>query len=124
MTDSLEQLHAAYTTRPEEIAAVVDRITTNPITSQAKIIGGIDNEVHAVTTINGARLIVHVRRHGELPFNDIAWAIGQVRAAGAPVPDVLLCDRAWIDGAEREVMVQGALSGRPLTDLMPGIDDE
>lgn len=124
MDNSLEQLHAAYTTRPEEIAAVVARTTTNPITSQAKIVGGFDNEVHAVTTTNGAKLVVHVRCHGELPFDDIVWAIGQARAAGAPVPDVLLCDRAWIDGAEREVMVQRALPGRSLKELIPTLDDD
>lgn len=124
MSASLEQLHAAYTTQPQEIAAVVARITTSPIEQLSKIVGGIDNEVHAVTTMDGQALVVHVRRHGELPFDDIAWAIGKAQTVGAPVPDVLLCERAWIDGAEREVMVQSALAGRPLQELLPTLDDD
>ena len=54
---------------------------------------GYDNEVYRVITADGGGLIVRIRRRSEVPMADEAWAIAQGRAAGAPVPDVLLSER-------------------------------
>ena len=43
---------------------------------------------------------------------------------GAPVPDVLLYDRGWIDGAEREVMVQCAILGRTLEEQRGSLGED
>jgi hypothetical protein len=106
-----KQLHASFTTLPDEIEAVVVCVTATPIVRHEQIARGIDNEVHSVTTTNGTNLFVHIRRHGELPFADIAWALERALAAGAPVPEVFLCDLHWLDGTEREVMIQRGIPG-------------
>ena len=124
MTSFLHHLHAQYTTHPDEIAAVVACVTPAAIVRQDKIVRGYDNEVYRVSTEDGIGLIVRIRRRSEVSMADEAWAIAQVRAAGAPVPDVLLCDRRWLDGAERDVMVQRAMAGRPLADLAATLTPE
>jgi Ser/Thr protein kinase RdoA (MazF antagonist) len=45
------------------------------------------------------------------------WAIEQCRAAGVPVPDVLLVGTVPVDESEREVMVQRVVPGRPLNEI-------
>jgi aminoglycoside phosphotransferase (APT) family kinase protein len=122
--DDLQHLHAAFTTRSDEIAAVVAYVTASPIIRQEKVAHGFDNEVHRVSTESGAQLYVHIRRYGELPFADIVWALGQARAAGALVPDVLFYGRCSIDGAERDVMIQRGIPGRPLEELLATLSDD
>ena len=119
MDDFLARRHDAYTTRPDEIAAVVGKVTRQPIAGYEKLVRGYDNEVYVVTLHDGSRFVVRIRRHGELPMEDEAWAIEQARAAGAPVPVVYLCEHFLIDGAERPVMVQAFVPGHPLGELAP-----
>lgn len=123
-TDLLQDLHQTFTTRIDEIMALMARITTQSLVQIEQVMRGIDNEVHLVKTVNDATFYLHVRRHGELPFADIAWALAQARRAGAPVPEVLLCEPVWLDRAEREVMIQTAILGRPLQDLFDELSDE
>ncbi len=119
MDDFLARRHDAYTTRPDEIATVVGKVTRQPIVGYEKLVRGYDNEVYVVTFHDDSRLVVRIRRHGELPMEDEAWAIAQARAAGAPVPAVYLCEHVPIDGAERPVMVQAFVLGQPLGELAP-----
>lgn len=122
--DPLQDLHQKFTTRTDEITALVARITTQSLAQIEQVMRGIDNEVHIVKTAHDATFYLHVRRHGELPFADIAWALAQARRAGALVPEVLFCEPVWLDGAEREVMIQTAILGRPLQDLLAELNDE
>jgi hypothetical protein len=124
MNSFLHHLHAQYTTHPDEIAAVVARVTPAAVVRQEKIVRGYANEVYLVMTADDTRLVVRIRRRGEVPTPDEAWAMVQARAAGAPVPAVLLCQRRRIDGAERDVMVQRMLPGRPLADIAATLDQE
>jgi Ser/Thr protein kinase RdoA (MazF antagonist) len=114
MNDFVQERHAAYTTPPPELAAIVARVTRSRVVRLEKIARGYDCEVYQVAVQDGEQLIIRIRRYGDLPVEDEAWAIAQARRAGAPVPDVLLCGRCWIDGKEREVMVQRAVPGRSL----------
>lgn len=66
---------------------------------------------------------MHIRRYGELPFADIAWALEQARAVGASVPEVLWLGQSFVDGAEREVMIQRGIPGRSLQDLLGTLSD-
>ena len=119
MDEFLARRHAAYTTRPDEIAAVVGKITRQPIAGYEQRVRGYDNEVYVVILQDRSRLVVRIRRHGTLPLEDEAWAMEQARAAGAPVPAVYLCDHVPIDGAERPVMVQAFVAGHSLGELAP-----
>jgi aminoglycoside phosphotransferase (APT) family kinase protein len=114
MTDFVHQLHAAYHTPPDVLAAIVGRVTQRQVVGLEKVVRGYESEVYQVTIQDGERLVIRIRRYGPLRMEDEAWAIAQARAAGAPVPDVLLCECHWIDGAERDVMVQRAVPGHPL----------
>jgi aminoglycoside phosphotransferase (APT) family kinase protein len=63
--------------------------------------------------------IVRIRRLGEVGFRDEAWAIEQYRAAGVPVPALLLVDTISCDPLQLEVMVQEEARGQPLSHLLP-----
>ena len=47
MDDFLARRHDAYTTGPDEIAAIVGRVTRQPIAAYEKRVRGYDNEVYA-----------------------------------------------------------------------------
>lgn len=122
MDDFLQQRHSVYTTSFAEVEALVASVTSRPVVAREKIVRGYDNEVYSVTTSDGAAFIIRIRRYGDLAAHDEAWAIETARAAGAPVPEVLLCDRRFIDGAEREVMIQRLVPGRPFADRINFLD--
>lgn len=113
--------HAAYDTPPTLILDIVREATGCAAQGVEKIARGYDNEVYRVPMGAGEAAIVRIRRHGETSFSQEAWAIAQVRAAGAPVADVLLLTTRVLDDAPREVMVQRALPGRPASDLWPSL---
>jgi aminoglycoside phosphotransferase (APT) family kinase protein len=93
---------------------IVRRACGSPVETDARIITGEINEVHAITA-GGRELIVRIF-HGEHgAFVHEANAIALCRAAGLPVPDVLL--------AEATVCVETRCPGRPLTELAPELSD-
>ncbi len=122
MSDYLATRHAAYATPPSQIAALIAELTPAPIRTIDKIERGYDHEVYQVFTTDD-RLFVRIRRHGQASAADEVWAIDSARAAGVPVPTVLLCERRLLDGAAREVMIQRAVPGRPLAELIDNLDD-
>ena len=124
MTDFVQQRHAAFTTPPHELAAIVGRVSQSQAVGLDKVARGYDSEVYRIALQDGDQLVVRIRRYGQVRMEDEAWAIEQARGAGAPVPDVLLCERRAIDGAERDVMVQRAVPGRALADLRESLDED
>lgn len=113
--------HAAYQTPTSVIRDLVREATGQAASSVEKIAQGYGNEVYRVTLDAPAseRVFVRIRRHGDTPFSQEAWAIGQARAAGVPVADVLLLATRVLDDEAREVMVQRQVPGRPADELWP-----
>ena len=114
--------HAAYQTPASVIRDLVREATGQAASSVEKIAQGYDNEVYRVTldTLSAEPVFVRLRRHGDTPFSQEAWAIARAHAAGVPVADVLLlATRVLDDGPPREVMVQRTVPGRPADELWP-----
>lgn len=117
VTEVMRRRHAAVETPPATVASVARRATGRDAERIERIVRGYDSEVYRVALRAGEPVIVRIRRYGSVSYASEAWAIEACRAAGAPVPDVLLVVTVPADGAEREVMVQRAVPGRPLSEL-------
>jgi aminoglycoside phosphotransferase (APT) family kinase protein len=120
-TDVMRRRHAAVQTQPATIAMVVGRAAGQRAAEIERIVRGYESEVYLVTTAAGERLVVRIRRYGSVSYASEAWAIASCRSAGAPVPEILLVDTLSLDGDEREVMVQRAVPGRPLSDVQDAL---
>jgi aminoglycoside phosphotransferase (APT) family kinase protein len=114
MESFLAERHARYHTPEREVFALARRAAGREPLGREQIAHGFDNEVYAVALEDGAQLIIRIRRHGGVSYADEAWAIEQSRAAGAPVPEILLLDTVPAEDGPREAMVQRCLPGRPL----------
>ena len=79
MTDFVHQRHTAYTTRPHELAAIITRISQSPVVGLEKVARGYDAEIYRIDLQDGDRLVMRIRRYGQLPLEDEVWAIEQAR---------------------------------------------
>lgn len=121
MTQTIQKLHAEYKTPQSLIFKAVREATKQFPAKREKITRGYANEVYRVTTHEGGRYIVRIRRGGEVPFAQEQWAIDQAHHVGAPVPKVLQVTERIIDGMPRDVMVMEHLPGQPLSELLPSM---
>ena len=87
-----------------------------------RVVRGYDSEVYAVTCDGGRQLFAKFRRHGGASYAQQAWAIERARAAGAPAPEVLLLDTVENGDERLEALVERAVPGRPLIDVLPRLD--
>lgn len=117
VTDVMRRRHAAVQTPLATIATFARRATGLDAAHIERVVRGYESEVYMATTAVGERFVVRIRRYGSVSYASEAWAIAACRAAGAPVPDLVLVGTYPLDGAEREVMVQRAVEGRPLSDI-------
>jgi Ser/Thr protein kinase RdoA (MazF antagonist) len=120
----LRRRHAAYTTPEALTAALVERAIGQRATAREQIVRGYDSEVYAVVAERGDELVVRIRRHGGVGYASEAWALEQCRAAGVPVPEVLLLDTIAGDDGSHEAMVQRQLAGRPLSERLPTLTSD
>src|SRR5690349_282857 len=102
----LRRRHAAYHTPERTIFSLIKQATGLEAVERHPIVAGYDNEVYSVRTQPGQVFILRIRRYGETEMEQEAWAIQQCRAAGVPVPEVLLVTTISTEGLNREVMVQ------------------
>lgn len=124
MTDFLQARHARFAMPESTLASLVRQATGQELIRCERLVRGVDNEVHAVATEPGEAFIVRIRRHGEVEFQQEAWAIEQCRAQGAPVPEVLWLGSVAEDGRPVEVMVQRRAPGQPLAERQPPLDPQ
>lgn len=113
----------AQTSTPRSaLAELVQRATGAGMDRVDRIIEGYSNEVYRVRCTDEQDVVIRILRFDDDPT--IAAAAGEVvaieraRAAGVPVPEILLFDRVRIDGSEFPVMVQRAAPGRPLGEVV------
>lgn len=119
----VEWQHAQVSTPLSVLADLVRSAAATRIERVDRIVEGYENEVYRVRCTDGQDAVVRILRFGRFAGDSTrsageAWAIGQARAAGVPAPEILLLDTVRIDGSEFPVMVQRAVPGRPLADVV------
>lgn len=120
------QLGRPSTPRPV-LADLVRRATGHQLDRLDRILEGYSNEVYRVGCSGGDVVIRILRFDDDVSLSrsvDEAWAIEQARSAGVPTGEVLLLDSLHLDGAEFPVMVQRAVPGRPLSDVIGELSPE
>ena len=92
-----------------------------------RIVEGYSNEIYRVRCADGQGVVVRILRFDDDVTSAAsageAWAIEQARAAGVPVPEILLLDTVHVDGSEYPVMVQRTVPGRPLGELVDRLSE-
>ncbi|MDX1935003.1 MAG: aminoglycoside phosphotransferase family protein [Capsulimonadales bacterium] len=118
---AVTRLHAGFRTpRPTLFDIVREAVGQEPDPeSVVKIVRGYDSEVYRVRTVAATAVVIRIRRDGDIPYEQEAWALEQAGRAGVPVPEVLLLTERRINRVRRPVMVQRCLPGRNLVDLLP-----
>ncbi|SDS63861.1 Ser/Thr protein kinase RdoA involved in Cpx stress response, MazF antagonist [Actinopolymorpha singaporensis] len=118
----VEWQHAQVSTPRPLLAEFVRRATGSGIDQVERIVEGYSNEVYRVRCTDGQDVVIRILRFDDdtspAASQAEAAAIEKARAAGVPVPEILLLDTARIDGTEFPVMVQRTVPGRPLSDVI------
>jgi hypothetical protein len=110
-------LHASFGVPPDEVAAVVRKVTGRPMVSLSRVVRGQECEVYRAVADSDVEVVIRIKRFGEEgTLADEAWAMEQARRAGVPVPEVLLVDRLTSVDADLPVMVLAVAEGEALTD--------
>ncbi len=114
----LEHYHATHVTPEAVLSRVVVRATGSSLEVKTRLTDG-SNEAYLVTTASGRQCFLKIPLLSDGDLCQEQWAADQCRAAGAPVPEVLLV------GEEEGVpfMVQAAAPGRPLSLLLPRLSE-
>jgi aminoglycoside phosphotransferase (APT) family kinase protein len=125
-TEYLSRLHGRYTIPRPELASLVQRATGSTIAASKRLILGDENEVHRVELTDGAIVYVRVAFPDTPPskLRHEAWAMGQARDGGVPVPDVLATGTVGSPDGERVTMVLREADGRQLREVLPSLDSQ
>ncbi len=127
MTDSFqayaERYHAAFDTPEAVVFGMVARATGKRPESRRRVLGAT-NEVYVVTTGDGTRYLVKIRRDAAGSLATEAWAAARYREAGAPTPEVLLVGTEEQGGEVLEFMVQAHALGRCVAEVLPELGEE
>ena len=87
-----------------------------------RVLEGYSNEVYRVRCTSGSDIVIRILRFDDdvsmSRSVDEAWAIEEARRAGVPTGEVLLLSSVHLDGAEYPVMVQRAVPGVPLSQVI------
>jgi Ser/Thr protein kinase RdoA (MazF antagonist) len=119
----VEWQHSQVSTPVPVLEGLVRRAVGARTERVDRIVEGYENEVYRVRCADGQDVVIRILRFGRFG-GDLAkaaaeaWAIGVVRAAGVPAPEILLLDTVRIDGADFPVMVQRTVPGQPLADVI------
>jgi Ser/Thr protein kinase RdoA (MazF antagonist) len=124
VTEVMRRRHAAVAAPRSVVAAIARRATGQEAEGIERIVRGYESEVYRVSLRAGEPVVVRIRRYGEVSYASEAWAIAACRAAGAPVPEVLLVEDVPLECEEREVMVQRVVPGRPLSERQGALSRE
>ena len=126
----VEWQHAQVSTPRSVLADVVRRARGSEVGIEQvrRIVEGYENEVYRVRCTDGQDVVLRILRFGRFRGDSVrsaaeARAIGKARAVGVPAPEILLLDTVRIDGSEFPVMVQRAVPGRPLADVVQSLSE-
>jgi Ser/Thr protein kinase RdoA (MazF antagonist) len=118
----LERYHAAHQTPESVLRRMVKRATGSALQAKTRLTDA-SNEVYLVTTASGEEYLLKIAVYPGTDLRQEQWAMDQCRAAGAPVPEVVLVDVEEHDGEALEFMVQMKVPGRPLAAILPGLGE-
>ncbi|MET9021844.1 aminoglycoside phosphotransferase family protein [Actinopolymorpha sp. NPDC004070] len=117
----LEWQHAQVSTPRSVLAGLVRRATGSGVGRVERIVEGYSNEVYRVWCTDEQDVVIRILRFDDDPSPAASAgeprAIETARAAGVPVPEILLLDTVRIDSTDFPVMVQRTVPGRPLGDV-------
>jgi len=104
------------------IDTVLQRAVGSSIASKERITKGESNEVYAVDTANGQKLIVRISRldDAEARFRRERWSIEQCAKLGVPVPQVISVEATEHEGKPLRISIENRLPGIPLNELAEG----
>lgn len=115
------QLGWPSTPRPL-LDGLIRKATGHDIDSLDRILEGYSNEVYRVSCVSGDDVVIRILRFDDdvsmSRSTQEAWAIEKALSAGVPTGEVLLIDTIGVEGAEYPVMVQRAVPGRPLREVI------
>lgn len=125
---SIARQHARVTTPTATLAALVRDAAGSSIDAVERIVEGYDNEVYRIRCADGRDVVIRILRFGRFDRESRrsateARAIEAARARGVPAPEILLHDTVVIDGQPFPVMVQRAVPGQPLDEVLPKLTD-
>lgn len=118
-----EEWQRARTSTPRALLAQLVRGATGAgIDRVDRVFEGYSNEVYRVGCSNGADVVIRILRFDDdvsmSRSVDEASAIRRARSAGVLTGEVLLLDSIQVDGIDYPAMVQQAVPGRPLCDVI------
>lgn len=122
--EDIAAYQAGWDTPAHVLDAIVRRAVGSGVALDDRILEGHGNEVHAITTAEGHDLIVRIARRPGAVFESERWPISAARAAGIPAPDILLIERAEVDGQEMSIQIQQRLPGRSVHRLVGELSDD
>lgn len=121
------QLAQASTPR-SVLAELVRRASGSEVVRADRILEGYSNEVYRVHCADAQDLVIRILRFDDdvttAAAAGEATAIDWARASGVPVPQILLFDTVQVDGRAFPVMVQSAVPGRPLGEVIDRLSDQ
>ena len=99
------------TTPPELVDSFVKEAAVGLPNVKSRIMAGEANEVYAVETSGGEKLVVRISRGKTPQFDQEKWAIDQCVARGIPVPTIRLIKHIHQGASILSVCVQDRLRG-------------
>lgn len=115
----LQSLHATFQTPEQHIFELVRRASGQEPEVREQLMHGYDSEVYRVTTQQQECFIVRIHHHGGVDYAQEAWAIEQARAAGVPVPEIILLEQISSGEQQYDAMVQRCVPGKALSEREP-----
>lgn len=119
----LAELHAKQTVPAEMLNEILAEISSEPVISKQRIIGGEANEVYDISFAGGEQVIVRISRDAAKHFEQERWAIRECAMRGLPVPELLgIWDRSTLDHP-LQLCIQRKLAGvlLPHANLSPNV---
>ncbi|MFC7624625.1 phosphotransferase family protein [Microlunatus sp. GCM10028923] len=120
----LDGLHAGFAVPPAELVALITRATGTAPEQVERLKVGDENEVHRAALPGGATVFARIRKPGDGTFDSEVWAMEQARAAGVPVPRILILTGIPSEAGERSAMVVEQAAGRQLGEVLPDLDPD
>ncbi len=120
-TTYVNELHNRFSVPRPVIVTVVERATDRKVATAHRVIRGDEYEVHRVHLTDGSVVYLRVAWPGSRRTSTHfeAWAMGQARDAGLPVPEVLAVESIESAEGDRAAMVLREAPGRQLRFVLP-----
>ena len=106
------------TTDDTIIADVIQQACGVPLQEKVRITEGFSNEVYAVTTRDGQRVIVRIHWYESPYFESEQWALARCAQHDLPTPRILLVQHHMPGGTPRSICVETRLEGVTLRSFL------